>query len=63
VVDYKGHAIWAESIMMGKLRAESKGHKSENITFLIGLVHLWNKLPADPLGTLACKSSNLGLGK
>jgi hypothetical protein len=31
VVDYKGHAIWAEPIMTRKLGAESKGQISENI--------------------------------
>jgi hypothetical protein len=49
VIDYKGHAISAESITIGKLGAESEGQTSENIRKRT--IQLWNQLPAHALGT------------
>jgi hypothetical protein len=40
--------------MIGKIGAESKRQITVNRT-----IQLWNQLPADALGTLSCKSSNL----
>jgi hypothetical protein len=41
--------------VIGKLGAESEGQISEKYSFVNRTIQLWNKLPADALGTLSCK--------
>jgi hypothetical protein len=50
--------------MIGKLEAESNGHIGKYF-FANRNIQLWNQLPADVLGNLSCKPSNLrkGIGK